>query len=49
MAANGMSFGYDLVANCQISTQMGSKIWHGLTPIGQQESAPHCIITYQTH
>jgi hypothetical protein len=49
MAANGMSFGCNLLANCQTFSQLQSKNWHGLTPMGQQEPASHCIITYQTH
>jgi hypothetical protein len=50
MAVNGMSFGCNLLANCQTFSPLKSENWHGLTPIdGQQKPASSCIITYQTH
>jgi hypothetical protein len=44
-----MNFGYDLLTNCQTSTQPQSKNWLGLTPMGQQEPASKCNIANQTH
>jgi hypothetical protein len=49
MTVDRMSFGSDLLAKCQTFSQLQSKNWNGLTPMGHKEPAPHCNITYQTH
>jgi hypothetical protein len=47
MTTNGISFCSDLLAMlCQTFHQLLYKIWHGLTPMGQQEPASHWNTTY---
>jgi hypothetical protein len=49
MSAYGISFGSDLLTKWQTFSHLLPENWNGLDPIGQQEPAAWCNITYQFH
>jgi hypothetical protein len=49
MTANAISFGSDLMMKCQSFSQLWPINWHGLAPMGQQETASHYFMMHNIH
>jgi hypothetical protein len=49
MSANAISFGSDLMMKCQTFSQLNSKKWYCLAPMGQQEPVSHYFIIRHIH